>query len=106
MCLGNISASVIPIKSVQLQVCSATIPLVLPIKLKMAPTILPTVGGNVSAAFPANILRASVSFFNHYLKALHLFEGMTEKQQAPSLFKDSCNCKCNYWEVKKITVTI
>ena len=47
MCLGNISASVIPIKSVQLQVCSATIPLVLPIKLKMAPTILPTVGGNV-----------------------------------------------------------
>ena len=37
-------------------------------KFKMAPTTLPAIAGNASVAFPASLLSASVSLFNHLFK--------------------------------------
>ena len=42
-------------KTVKAHVCSATNPMTLPKKLKMAPTTLATIASNVSTAFPASL---------------------------------------------------
>ena len=46
-----------------------------PGKLKIAPTTLPTIAGNVLTVFPASLLSASVSLSNHFFKAPSSFGG-------------------------------
>ena len=46
-----------------------------PRKLKIAPTILPTIAGNASAAFRASLLKVSTSLSNYFLKAPLSFDG-------------------------------
>ena len=52
-------------KTIKSLVYSATNPTTLLRKLKIAPTILPAITGNGSIIFPASLLRASASLFNH-----------------------------------------
>ena len=61
-------------KTIKAHVCSATNPTAFPRKLKIAPTTLPTMVGNVSAVFPASLLRASNSLSNHFFKILLSFD--------------------------------
>ena len=61
-------------KTIKTHVCSATNPMALTRKLKMASTTLPTIAGNASAASPASVLSASANLSNHFLKPLHLFD--------------------------------
>ena len=61
-------------KTTKAHVCSATNPTAFPRKLKIAPTTLPTMVGNVSAVFPASLLRASSSLSNHFFKVLLSFD--------------------------------
>ena len=56
-------------------VCSATNPTALPKKLKMAPATLPTMAGNASTAFPANLFSVSASLFNYFCKSPLSFDG-------------------------------
>ena len=42
--------------------------MVMPKKLQIASTTLPTIAGNASTAFPASLLSASASQFNHLFK--------------------------------------
>ena len=65
----------------------------LPRKLKMAPTTLPTIAGNASAAFPASLLRASASLFNLFFKPPSSFGGEVEPPHPPP--KDTFNSKYN-----------
>ena len=62
-------------KTIKAHVYSATNPLVLLRKLKIAPTTLPTIVGNASTAFPASLLSESASLYNHFLKATLSFGG-------------------------------
>ena len=55
--------------------CLATNPTAFPRKLKIAPTILPMIAGNASAAFPASLLSASPSLSNHFLRVPLSFDG-------------------------------
>ena len=62
-----------------------------PRKLKMAPTTLPTIAGNASAAFLASLLNASGNLSNHFFKASLSFDG--EPPVPPP--KNTCNGKHN-----------
>ena len=58
-------------------------PTAFPRKLKVAPTTLPTIAGNASAAFPASLLGASTSLFNHFFKNPSSFGGESPVPQYP-----------------------
>ena len=62
-------------KTIKSHVCSATNPTAFPKKLKIAPTTLPTIVGNASAAFPASLLSASAGLSNHIFKVPSSFYG-------------------------------
>ena len=62
-------------KTIKAHVCSATNPTTFPRKFRMAPTTLPMMGGNASAAFPASLLKASASLSNHFFKVPLSFDG-------------------------------
>ena len=62
-------------KTIRVHVCTATNPTAFPRKLKIAPTILPKIAGNASAAFPASLLSAFASLSNHFLKTPLSFSG-------------------------------
>ena len=62
-------------KIIRAHVCLATNPTVFPRKLKIAPTTLPTIAGNVSTAFLASLLSASANLSNHFFKAPLSFDG-------------------------------
>ena len=62
-------------KTIKAHVFSATNPTTFPKKLKIAPTILPTMAGNASTTFPASVLSASASLPNHFFKPLLSFGG-------------------------------
>ena len=70
-------------KTIKAHVCSATNPTAFPKKLKIAPTTLPTMVGNVSAVFPASLLRASNSLSNHFFKVLLSFDAEPPAPQRP-----------------------
>ena len=59
-------------KTIKGHVCSATNSTAFPRKLKMAPTTLPTIAGNASAAFPASLLIASASLSSQFFKSPYL----------------------------------
>ena len=67
-----VSPATITIKG---HVCLATNPTVLPKKLKMTPTTLPTMAGNDSTAFPASRLSASANLFSHLFKTSSSLRG-------------------------------
>ena len=62
-------------KAVKAHVYSATNPMCLHKKPKMAPATLPTKAGNASTAFPASLLSASASLSNHFYKTPSSFDG-------------------------------
>ena len=70
-------------KTIKAHVCSATNPTAFPKKLKIAPTTLPTMVGNVSAVFPASLLRASNSLSNHFFKVLLSFDAEPPAPRRP-----------------------
>ena len=43
-------------------------------KLKIAPATLLTIAGNASTVFPASLLSASISLFNHLFKTSSFFD--------------------------------
>ena len=62
-------------KTIRPHVFSATNPTPFPRKPKIAPTILPMIAGNASAAFPASLLSASASLSNHFFRVPLSFDG-------------------------------
>ena len=71
------------IERIKVHVCSATNPMTFPRKLKIAPTILPTMAGNASAAFPASLLSASASLSSHFFKVTLSFHGVPPVPAVP-----------------------
>ena len=59
----------------KIHVCSSTNRTAVPKRLKMAPTILPTIASNALTAFPASLLSASASLFNQLIKVPSSFGG-------------------------------
>ena len=82
LCINNAPISPVE-KTIRVHVCSATNPTAFPRKLKVAPTTLPTIAGNVSAAFPASLLSASSSLLNHFFKNPLSFGGESPVPQSP-----------------------
>ena len=68
-------------KTIKAHACSTTNPTAFPRKLKIEPTTLPIMTGNVSKAFPASLLRTFVSLSNHFVKITSSFGG----ESLPSL---------------------
>ena len=62
-------------KTIKAHVCSATNPTAFPRKLKIAPTTLPTMAGNVSTAFTASLLSAFANLSHHFFKVPLSFDG-------------------------------
>ena len=62
-------------KAIRAHVCSAINPTALPKKPRMPPTAFPTIAGNASVDFPANLLSASASLSNYFLKTPSSFGG-------------------------------
>ena len=62
-------------KTIRAHICSAANPMVLTRKLKIPPTILPTIASNASTAFPASLLSVSANLSNHFFKAPSPFSG-------------------------------
>ena len=64
LCINHTTMSP-AIKTITTHICLAANPTVFLRKLKAAPTTLPMIAGNSSAAFPARLLSASASLSNH-----------------------------------------
>ena len=64
LCINHTTMSP-AIKTITAHICLAANPTVFLRKLKAAPTTLPMMAGNSSAAFPARLLSASASLSNH-----------------------------------------
>ena len=69
-------------KTIKVHVCSATNPVALT-KTLIASTTLTAIAGNTSSAFPASLLSASASLFNHLLKTPSFFDGEPPSSPLP-----------------------
>ena len=56
-------------ETIKANVCSATNPMALPKRIKIAPTTLSMIAANSSTAFPASLLSVSANLSNHLFKA-------------------------------------